>query len=85
MMSRLFQLSFATVAILIIALAFPVRMHGAEPPTDANIVGHVVDATDGDHLPYCLITVEDTHLTVMTDASGHYALRSLTCGVSLSF
>ncbi|MDE5801204.1 MAG: TonB-dependent receptor [Paramuribaculum sp.] len=49
-------------------------------PTDANIVGHVVDAADGEHLPFCLITLEGSKLTVMTDASGHYTLRDLKPG-----
>ncbi|MDE6783622.1 MAG: carboxypeptidase-like regulatory domain-containing protein, partial [Paramuribaculum sp.] len=72
--------------ILFAAMAFAMAADASiyasnlSAPTDANIVGHVVDAVDGEHLPFCLITLEGSKLTVMTDASGHYTLRDLKPG-----
>lgn len=68
------------VVAMAAALCTPAYGAASVAPTDANIVGHVVDSTDGEHLPFCLITLQGTHLTAMTDASGHYALRDLTPG-----
>lgn len=48
--------------------------------TDANIVGHVVDAENGEHLPYYLIKILNTKLSTFTDGSGHYVFRDLTPG-----
>lgn len=82
--------TFMQRCLLIIAIIFrfivnPSMCHASQAPTDANIVGHVVDAADGEHLPYCIITVEGTHLTAMTDASGHYTLRDLSPGTYTLF
>ncbi len=49
-------------------------------PSDANITGHVVETETGEHLPYCLITLEGAGAKTLTDASGHYHLVNLTPG-----
>lgn len=73
------KILFAAMAL---AMAANASIYASNLPaaTDANIVGHVIDAADGEHLPFCLITLEGTKLTVMTDASGHYTLRDLKPG-----
>lgn len=48
--------------------------------TDANIAGHVVDATNGEHLPGCIVKILNTDFAVATDASGHYLFRDLDPG-----
>lgn len=48
--------------------------------SDANIAGHVIEAESGEHLPYCLITIEGLGTKTMTDASGHYHLVNLKPG-----
>lgn len=52
----------------------------AGPKSDANIMGHVVDSEDGEHMPYCLISIEGVRSATMTDASGHYTLYNLKPG-----
>ncbi|MFI3295069.1 MAG: TonB-dependent receptor [Rikenellaceae bacterium] len=42
-----------------------------------SIAGHVVDATTGDHLPFVVITVDDTNYGTTTDDSGHYHLGTI--------
>lgn len=47
------------------------------PPSDANIIGHVVDQATGEHLPGISVFVKGTNIGTATDASGHYFLRHL--------
>ncbi|MGL5919584.1 MAG: TonB-dependent receptor [Bacteroidales bacterium] len=48
--------------------------------TDANIMGHVVDATTGEHLAYITIALKGTTIGTVTDGSGHYFLKNLPVG-----
>lgn len=48
--------------------------------SDANIMGHVVDARTGEHLAYATVTVEGTTIGLSTDATGHYFLKNLPTG-----
>lgn len=48
--------------------------------TDANILGHVVDAQTGDHLPGMTIHIKGTTFGTFTDATGHYYIRHLKPG-----
>ena len=48
--------------------------------TDANIVGHVIDAENGEHLTACLVKIAGTNQAALTDASGHYVFRDLKPG-----
>lgn len=52
--------------------------HGTQK--DAHITGHVVDATNGEHLPYITIAIEGTRLGSLTDASGHFSLYNVPTG-----
>jgi len=68
--------------VMAIAMMMSVHVYGAgtNAPTDANIGGHVIDASTGEHLPYCLVAIPGTKLACLTDASGHYVLRDLEPG-----
>ena len=50
------------------------------PESDANITGHVENATTKEHLPYITVVVKGTTIGVMTDATGHYMLKNLPVG-----
>ena len=52
----------------------------AKNTSDANIIGHVVDAQTGEHLPYFGIFIVDTPVGTVTDGSGHYSFRNLVPG-----
>lgn len=67
---------------LVAVLLFAVIHAGANPSavTDANVGGHVVDAENGEHIPGCLIKINDSNLVTMTDASGHFVFRDLKPG-----
>ena len=45
-----------------------------EPLTDAHIVGHVVDKSTGEHLPYITIRLLKTSIGTSTDATSLCAM-----------
>jgi len=49
-------------------------------PSDANIVGHVLDKKTKEHLSYINIYIEGTTIGTMTDGTGHYYLKNLPDG-----
>lgn len=48
--------------------------------TDANIVGHVVEKSTGEHIAYATIRLLDTNYGTATDATGHYFLKNIPDG-----
>ena len=48
--------------------------------TDANVVGHVIDKGNGEHIPYVTIRLIGTSYGTMTDATGHYFLKNIPDG-----
>ena len=49
-------------------------------PSDANIIGHVVDKKTGEHLSFITLFLKGTTIGTTTDASGHYYLKNLPEG-----
>lgn len=49
-------------------------------PTDANIIGHVVDAVTQEHIPGITIQIKGTNFGTSTDGTGHYFLRNVKPG-----
>lgn len=47
---------------------------------DTNLSGHVVDASNGQHLPFYTISLKGTSIGTTTDLSGHFVLRDLDPG-----
>lgn len=52
----------------------------AQPKTDANVFGHIINAADGEHIPFINVLVKDTRIGTITDASGHYILTNIPIG-----
>lgn len=52
----------------------------AQKNTDANIVGDVKDRITGEHIPFILVTVNNTVLGTTTDNTGHYFLKNMPEG-----
>lgn len=48
--------------------------------TDANIMGHVNDKGNGEHIPYVTIRLVGTSYGTNTDATGHYFLKNIPDG-----
>ena len=57
-----------------------VQTHNDRKDTDANVMGHIIDAKTKEHLPYIKVYIEGTTLGTMTDATGHYFLKNLPEG-----
>lgn len=49
-------------------------------PNDANAHGHVIDARNGEHIPFATVSVEGTTIGTTTDATGHFYLKNLPEG-----
>ncbi len=49
-------------------------------PSDANIVGHVIDKKTGEHMSFMNIFLKGTTVGTTTDATGHYYLKNLPEG-----
>lgn len=49
-------------------------------PSDANIVGHVVEMQNHEHLPFMHIFLKGTTIGTSSDATGHYYLKNLPEG-----
>ena len=70
-------LLFITILFSIISLnTFAQR----EKATDANIHGHVIDARTRAHIPFVTISLKDTTIGTVADASGHFFLKNLPIG-----
>lgn len=54
--------------------------HNAVNPSDANIVGHIIDKKSGEHLPFINLFLKGTTIGTATDATGHYYLKNLPEG-----
>lgn len=69
-------------ALVLFAAAMPATVGAASPaaPSDANINGHVIDKSNGEHIPFCAVKLLGTSVATLTDASGHYHLRDLKPG-----
>ena len=48
--------------------------------SDANLVGHVIDAATGEHLPFVTIQLANTSIGAMSGASGHFLMTNLPTG-----
>lgn len=48
--------------------------------TDANIFGHIISGTNGEHIPYATIAIKDTTIGCAADGTGHYSIKNLPIG-----
>lgn len=49
-------------------------------PSDANIVGHIIDKKSGEHLPFINVFLQGTTIGTVSDGTGHYYLKNLPEG-----
>lgn len=54
--------------------------HASLNPSDANIVGHILDKKSGEHLAFINVYLHGTTIGTTTDATGHYYLKNLPEG-----
>ena len=75
----MYQRLFTLITLLVATIFFTNSQ--SRHVSDANISGHVIDAEFKEHIPGCLISINDSNLATMTDASGHYVFRDLKPGI----
>ena len=61
-------------------MAYAAPAGASATPSDANITGHVIDSSTGEHLAYSTVRIDGTSIATLTDASGHYTIRDLKPG-----
>lgn len=71
-----------TLWILVILSFFPMVEY-AQENSDANIIGHVINKTTKEHIPYINVVIKGTTIGTATDASGHFFLKNLPTGKSI--
>lgn len=64
------------VCLLLSATAYAEDLNNS----DANIIGHVLEKSSQEHLPYITVSLKGTTIGTMTDATGHYFLKNLPEG-----
>lgn len=50
--------------------------HVSLNPSDANIVGHILDKKTGEHLSFINVYLHGTTIGTTTDATGHYSNKN---------
>ena len=66
--------------LCIMVCALCMNINAQQKPSDANLVGHVIDAMTGEHLPFVTIQLANTSIGAVSDASGHFFLTNLPTG-----
>ena len=66
--------------LCIVSCALSIDICAQQKPSDANLVGHVIDAMTGEHLPFVTIQLANTSIGAVSDASGHFFLTNLPTG-----
>lgn len=66
--------------LILFLLSCPIFAQNNNNQTDAHLMGHVIDGTTGNHLPFVTIHVKGTTLGAVSDASGHYFITNLPIG-----
>ena len=74
-----FILKTLCVALLYIVSATEIQAQTASK-SDANIHGHVIHSQTREHIPFVTITIKDTTIGLVADASGHFFLKNLPVG-----
>lgn len=51
-----------------------------KPKTDANLYGHIIDITTGEHIPYATVAIKGTTIGCAADGTGHYKINNIPEG-----
>ena len=78
-MNRIISLLFVCLCCILPAMATTTHID-RKNQTDANIFGHVIDKTTGEHMAGITIILKGTTIGTATDDTGHYMLKNLPEG-----
>ncbi|MGL5681933.1 MAG: TonB-dependent receptor [Marinifilaceae bacterium] len=48
--------------------------------TDAHVTGHILNKSNGEHVPYMTVALKGTSIGAITDETGHFFLKNLPLG-----
>lgn len=69
------------VIVFINLLCLPILIFAqSKNASDAHVMGHVIDASTGKHLPFVTIQLKSTTIGAVSDASGHFFITNLPVG-----
>lgn len=68
------------VYVILLSLFVTQSVFAQAELTDANVVGHVIDKGNDEHIPYVTIRLVGTTYGTMTDATGHFFLKNIPDG-----
>jgi outer membrane receptor for ferrienterochelin and colicins len=80
LMLAAFLLMPAGTAVAFTETAAQIIKDESLPKTDANIIGHIVDAKTHAHIPHSTVRLEGTSIGALTDNSGHYRITNVPEG-----
>ncbi len=66
--------------LVLLSVLLPCPLLAQTSLSDANIIGHVIEKGTDEHLPGFTIRLLESSIGVVTDISGHYAIRHLAPG-----
>ncbi len=66
--------------LIVFVLLLPLLKLIGQERTDANVFGHVLNARDGEHVPFINLIIEGTHIGTITDVSGHFKITNIPEG-----
>ncbi len=66
--------------LVLLSVLLPCPLLAQTSLSDANIIGHVIEKGTDEHLPGFTIRLLESSIGVVTDISGHYAIRHLNPG-----
>lgn len=73
-----------TIVFLLLLLGVTLHLKAEDVkdlnPSDANVIGHVIEKKTGEHLSFITIFLKGTTIGTTTDVSGHYYLKNLPEG-----
>ncbi len=65
---------FTAIAMLMAATSYAANITGI------NITGHVVDAAEGNHIPYATVAIVGTTMGTAADGTGHFDIKNVEAG-----
>ena len=69
------------IIVLLALMGMSLRVHALVPDdSDANFVGHVVNKSTQEHVPFVTLSLRNTAIKTMTDETGHFFLANLPEG-----
>jgi len=68
------------IVVFILLLFNIVASYAQTRNSDAHITGHVIDKSNGEHIPFATVAIKGTTIGVVTDVTGHFLMRNVPVG-----